>query len=138
MTHSNENELLDRIAIADLINRLGACLDEHRFHDITALIAEDATASTPGGTAEGRSAVIAQATRNHEHYARIQHLITNLLIDLDGDRASARANLQGSFVDAEGNLALELGAVYRFRARRTSDGWRLARIEVTPVWRRAA
>ena len=131
-------ELQDRLEIADLINRLGACLDEHRFEEIAEVIADDATASTPAGEAEGRVAVIAQATRNHHDFDHLQHVITNVLIDLDGDQASARANLHGTFIDASGRVALELGAVYRFQAKRTPDGWRLARIEVSPLWRRNA
>ena len=131
------SELQDRIEITDLINRLGACLDEHRFEDLQSLFIEDATAVTPGGTAQGRNAVIAQATRNHETYDHLHHVITNVLVDLDGDRAAVRANLVATFVREAGQPELRLGAVYRFQAHRTRQGWQLSSLEVNPVWRLA-
>jgi ketosteroid isomerase-like protein len=127
----------DRFAITDLIYSLGAALDEHRFDDLRDLFIEDATASTPGGIAQGRDAVIAQATRNHLKYSRLQHSITNLLIDLNGDRAVVRANLHAAFAGETGVPDLMLGAVYRFQAQRTEQRWRLAGLEVTPIWRQS-
>src|SRR6478609_6321698 len=133
-----QQSLHDRFAITDLIYALGAALDEHRFDDLRDLFIEDATASTPGGVAQGRDAVIAQATRNHVKYARLQHSMTNLLIDLKGDHASVRANLQATFAGETGPPELVLGAVYRFQAIRTGQGWRLAGLEVTPIWRQTS
>jgi len=130
-----QQSLHDRFAITDLIYALGAALDEHRFDDLRDLFIEDATASTPGGVAQGRDAVIAQATRNHVKYAHLQHSMTNVLIELNGDRAAVRANLHGVFADESGVPELVLGAVYRFQADRTDQGWRLAGLEVTPIWR---
>ncbi len=65
------------------------------------------------------------------------HLITNVLVDLDGDRAAVRANLVATFVRDASHHELVLGAVSRFQAQRTSQGWQLAAIEVNPVWRLA-
>jgi 3-phenylpropionate/cinnamic acid dioxygenase small subunit len=129
------SQLQDRAEITDLVYRLGACLDEHRFDDLPALFTEDATAATPGGTAQGRDAVIAQATRNHAEYDRLQHQITNVLVDVDGDRAAVRANLLAALGRDAGRPALVLGAVYRFPARRTPAGWQLAGVAIEPVWR---
>ncbi|HEV7720475.1 MAG TPA: nuclear transport factor 2 family protein [Iamia sp.] len=143
--------LADRSEIADLVNRLGRVLDEGRFDEMRSLLVEEATARTPGGTAEGRDAMVAQASRNHRPEQAIQHLITNLLVDLDGDRASARANLVVHFGPAGGGgdgpasqggppappappVEFTLGEVYRFELVRTPQGWRFARVETTPVW----
>jgi 3-phenylpropionate/cinnamic acid dioxygenase small subunit len=129
-------ELMDRVEIEDLVRRLGACLDERRFDDLQAVLADDVTARTPGGLAEGRDAVIAQARRNHPAEDRIQHVISDVLIDLDGDRAAVRANLIATFVrrDTASRPHMTLGEIYRFGARRTPDGWRLASVETQPVW----
>jgi hypothetical protein len=135
-TSQHQPSLLDdRFAITDLIYALGAALDEHRFDDLRDLFNENATVSTPGGTAQGRDAIIAQATRNHQKYARLQHSMTNLLVDLDGDQAAVRANLHATFAGETGVPELVLGAVYRFQALRTGQGWRLAGLAVTPIWR---
>ncbi len=89
---------------------------------------------SPGGLAEDRDAVVAQATRNHTDFAALQHTITNVLVDLEEDRANVRANFTATVVGEAGAPTLQLGAVYRFRAERTPQGWRLAGLEVAPVW----
>ena len=136
-------ELGDRQAIADLIARLGIMLDEKRFDEAASILDDEVTVKTPGGSAQGREAVAAQARRNHT--VRTQHAISNVLIELDGDRAQARANLIATFAPDPGSLLvlngeqqrdsyLTLGEVYRFAAVRTADGWRLSRIETEPLW----
>lgn len=137
--------LVDRNEIADLVHRLGALLDKGPVDDLRSLLVEDATVCTPGGTAEGREAVIAQASRNHPPEQPIQHVITNILVDLDGARAQARANLIVYFGPLTGapDLAVPLappveyttGEVYHYDLVRTSEGWRFSRIQTTPVWR---
>jgi len=140
-------QLVDRSEIADLVHRLGVVLDEGSFDDLQTLLAEDATVSTPGGTALGRNAVIAQARRNHPPDQPIQHVITNILVDLDGARARARANLVvyfGPMAGASDRAAAlppappveyTTGEVYHYELVRTSEGWRFSRIQTTPVWR---
>ena len=135
MSHQPTEDRLDHL---DLVARLGACLDEHRFDDLRALFTADATISTPGGTAEGVDAVVAQATRNHQGYAHLQHRLTDVLVDLAGDTAAVRANLAARFATAEHVTVLELGGVYRFTTRRTAEGWRFSTMEVVPVWRAGA
>lgn len=132
-------KLVDRNEITDLVHRLGVCLDEGRFDEMRFLFVEQATARTPGGTAEGREALIAQASRNHTPDDRMQHVITNVLIDLGGDRATVRANLVVHFASLHNEalappVQFTLGEVYRFDAVRTPEGWRISRVEATPVW----
>ena len=120
----------DHQDIVDLVSRLGLWLDEKRFEDARSVLTDDVTVRTPGGQAEGIERVVAQAGRNHQ--VPTQHLITNVLVDLDGDRATATANLLVTFA---GETIERHGERYRFGAARTPDGWRLRRIEVTPIWR---
>jgi hypothetical protein len=128
-------QLVDHDEIATLIHRLGACLDEGRFDDMRSLFVEDATARTPGGLAEGIDAMIVQASRTHSPDEGIQHLISDELIDVDGDRASVRANLIVTFAPRTAAPARSSqGEIYHFDAQRTSHGWRLARVEAIPVW----
>lgn len=127
--------LADRAEITDLVSRLTAGLDEHRFDELLTLFVEDAIAQTPGGTAEGREAIVMQATRNHRDFDRLQHLVTGVLIDLDGDQATARANVVGVFGRSiEDAPARALGGAYRFEFVRTEEGWRFKTVAVRPVW----
>jgi 3-phenylpropionate/cinnamic acid dioxygenase small subunit len=131
--------LTDRTELADLLVRHGLWLDECRWDEAPAIFTPDATVATPGGTAEGIEALTAQARKNHDEYARTQHITTNVLIDLDGDRATVRVNEIVAVVrdDAAARLPkadFTLGGRARFEAVRTPDGWRFARLEMTPVW----
>jgi uncharacterized protein (TIGR02246 family) len=126
----------DRQTIEELVQRLAACLDDARFDDMRSLFTADATASTPGGTAEGRDALVAQAARNHTPDTATQHLIGGVLVDLAGHTATVRANALVTFADrAGGRPEFVMGEVYRFSARRTDEGWRLTSVETTPTWR---
>lgn len=130
-------ELMDRGEITDLVTRLGFWLDEKRFDGAREIFAEAVTVETPGGRAQGMERLIEQARRNHEPFERMQHVITNVLIDLDGDRATVRANLIATLVphaDAP-DLHFNLGERYAFEALRTPAGWRLSQVRVTPIWR---
>lgn len=129
-------QLLDRSAITDLVSRLGLWLDEDRTDEgARALLVEDVTVDTPGGQSTGIDRVVAQAQRNHD-YLSVQHVITNVLIDLDGDRATVRANLVVTLADE--TVRSTQGERYRFETRRTTDGWRLSHIGVAQVWKRAS
>jgi SnoaL-like domain len=122
-------QLEDRQAVTDLISRLGLWLDgETTLERARAILAEDVSVSTPGGTAQGIEKVVAQARRNHE--VPTQHVITNVLVDLDDERATAGANLIVNFPDATH------GERYAFEARREHESWRLTRIVVEPLWKR--
>jgi SnoaL-like protein len=130
------DELFDRLHIVDLVTSVGRCLDERDFEGLRELFTEDATVATPGGTVSGHDALVAQARRGHSRDKGIQHVITNHLVDLDGDRASVRANLLVAFAAGgpEDPQPFLLGEVYRFELRRTADGWRISSLRSTPVW----
>lgn len=140
-TTTHLQQLLDRQQVTDLVYRLGACLDDGRFDDMRSLFVDEATVRTPGGTAEGMDALVDQARRNHTPDERVQHIITNLLLDLDGDRGEVRANLVVPFAPAADDrpappppARTALGEIYRFGVVRTAAGWRLSRVEAVPVW----
>ena len=129
-------ELVDRHELAELVHRLGTALDDGRFDELRTIFVSEASARTPGGTAAGLDAMIAQAARNHSTDEHIQHVISDVLIDLDGDRASLRAKLVVTFSAAAGSAGWPtwMGERYRFAARRTAQGWRLTSVATSPVW----
>jgi SnoaL-like protein len=114
-------DLIDRQAIADVVSRLGLWLDgDTTLDQARAILAEDVSISTPGGVVQGIEPAVEQAARNHTE--KTQHVITNLLVDLDGDTAKVGANSIITFPDRT------LTGRYAFETRRTPEGWRLTRI----------
>ncbi|WP_433337921.1 nuclear transport factor 2 family protein [Spirillospora sp. CA-294931] len=134
-TDQRLNELIDRAELADLLVRQGRWLDERRFDESGEIFTDDVTADTPGGRSAGLEAVVAQARRNHSPSERSQHVTTNVLIELDGDRASVSAELVvRMFTEDEPEPYVTLGARNRFDAVRTDRGWRFSSITNSPLW----
>jgi hypothetical protein len=130
------HDVIDRFLIEEHISKLGRCLDEREFDALRSLFTRNAIVTTPGGTAAGHDAIVDQARDRHSLDDGIQHVITNLLVELNGDRASVRANLLACFAHSGATDAAPflLGEVYRFDLRRTTEGWRITTLRSTPVW----
>jgi ketosteroid isomerase-like protein len=128
--------LIDRLAIERTVSSLGRCLDERDFEGLRDLFTEDASVHTPGGDARGHDALVEQARLRHSNDEGIQHVITNLIVDQDGDSATGRANLVVTFArtGVDDPAPFQLGEVYRFELKRGAAGWRIARLSSTPVW----
>ncbi|MFI0452194.1 nuclear transport factor 2 family protein [Actinomadura sp. 6N118] len=133
-------KLSDRVEITDLVRRLYRWLDEG-IGDPRSLFADDARADSPGGQVQGIDRVIALATRNHTPDQHQQHLVTNMLVELDGDHATLYTNMLLTFAPSTpepGTLAPEataqIGGRSRFEATRTAEGWRLSMVHHRPMW----
>jgi hypothetical protein len=122
-------QLSDRAELTDLVARLASWLDTGARADAADVLTGDVTATTPGGRAEGREAVVAQARAAHA--VPTLHQITNVLVDLDGDEAAIGAAVSATFA---GDGAT--GGRYELAARRTTAGWRLTAVGMKPVYRR--
>ena len=129
-------ELTDRAELADLLARHGLWMDEERFDPATAaeIFTPDATVRTQSGQSQGLEALAAHGRRVHANYSATQHITTNVLIALDGDRATLRANLLATFVHDSPDNTSSIGERYRFEAVRTPAGWRFSSVQVIPVW----
>jgi hypothetical protein len=127
--------LADRQELEQLVWTLGRCLDERDFDGLRQIFTAEATVTTRE-TASGHDALVDQARCRHSHDQGIQHIITNLLTDLDGDQATGRANLLASFArTGPADLApLLVGEVYRLTFQRTPHGWRITRLTSTVTW----
>lgn len=83
----------DKDEIRELLARYCFALDADRFEEMAALFTPDGVWETAFGTGTGRAGIVAQA---HSIAAgarpRRVHLTTNIVVELDGDSATARSN----------------------------------------------
>lgn len=133
---SRLQELADRMDVTDLISRLGVVLDEKRIDDLITVFTEDATGQFPSGGFDGVAELAEYGRSTIPAFEQLQHVITNVLVDLNGDRAEARANLVSFNVPSAEDPAthFDVGGLYRFEAVRQPEGWKLSRVELREVW----
>jgi uncharacterized protein (TIGR02246 family) len=83
----------DKEEIRELLARYCYALDDGRFEDMAALFTPDGVWETAFGTGTGRDGIVAQAQSIATGpRPRRVHLTTNIVVDLDGDTATARSN----------------------------------------------
>jgi ketosteroid isomerase-like protein len=132
----------DRGDLTQLIYRFYSYMEEGRFDDLDQVLAKDVVVSSPGmGDTEGREAVIAGAQEGAKTEDRTEHVVTNVLVDVTGDKAKVAAYVNqslGSSTTPAGKIAPEpdmtISSRMRYDATRTADGWQLTRLEGDVLW----
>ena len=86
----------EKDAIREVLAEYCFRLDDGRFADMAALFTEEGTWDTAFGKATGRDAIAELArslrARAEQPLPRAVHLVTNIAIALDGERAEVRSN----------------------------------------------
>ncbi|MFE4591970.1 nuclear transport factor 2 family protein [Streptomyces laurentii] len=129
--------LTDRAEITDLMDRYLRSLDDGVLDEewARAFHTEDVTAEMPIGTVHGRDAVLAHVRRGMALFDRTVHLGTNAIIEVDGDRATARGAQLSTHVLADGSENVFVSAGHtEADLVRTPDGWRIAATALRVVW----
>lgn len=124
-------ELADRSELAELVARHSVWLDELRYDESEQLFTDDVAVKSLRGEASGIEALVQIARKGHDAYARTMHNKSNLVIAIDGDTATVRANDIAVLVGHDKTEQIA-AAVHHYRARRTPEGWRFDRLEVIP------
>ncbi|MFJ2899414.1 nuclear transport factor 2 family protein [Streptomyces sp. NPDC087218] len=134
--------LTDRAEIADLLGRHLRSLDAGVFDEewASAFHTEDVTAEMPIGTVHGRDALLSHVRRAMALFDRTVHLGTDAVIEIDGDRATARGAQLSTHVladgpDGPGGLFVSAGHTDNELVR-TPDGWRISASALRVVWTR--
>ncbi|MFI6578972.1 nuclear transport factor 2 family protein [Nocardiopsis sp. NPDC050513] len=125
-------ELADRAELADLVARHSLWIDEGRYDETDALFTEDVVVTSLRGQARGIEELVALARSGHDAYVRTLHNKSNLVVEIDGDTATVRVHDIAVYVLDDATEAIA-AAVHRYGARRTGDGWRFDRLDVSPV-----
>ncbi|MEU5693119.1 nuclear transport factor 2 family protein [Actinosynnema sp. NPDC020468] len=127
--------------IVDTTVRLAWLADHRRWDELADVFAERVTVdytSLNGGEPVTLAAadLIAGWRAGLGFLDATQHLVTNHLVEVDGDRAAATAQFQAVHVraGAVGDPTWTLGGHYRFGLVRTDAGWRIDAMTMTKTW----
>jgi uncharacterized protein (TIGR02246 family) len=128
--------LLDEREIRALIRRFGGSLDRKEWAAYADTFAADGEFEILGQRRVGREAIAAGPARDLSRFDRLQHIVANEQIDVDGDEATGQWYLFGIHVPSgeRPDVHADIGGCYRFRCRRTDEGWRFAEVEIEVRW----
>lgn len=124
-------QISDRIEIDDLLIRYTVAIDEKDWELLDTVYTPDAKIDyTESGGIKGEyPEVRAWLAKALAPFVMTQHLVSNSVVNLDGDTATARTmvfNPMGTD-DGKGGLNIfHVGGWYRDKLVRTDDGWRIA------------
>jgi ketosteroid isomerase-like protein len=124
-------EISDRIEIEQLLVRYCYAIDQRDWESYRSVYTEDAViddvSAGPGNSVDQMIEFLKGAL---EKVVLIQHAISTSLVEIDGDRASARTICHCPLVldRGDGGTAMFFqGLWYVDELVRTADGWRIAR-----------
>ena len=119
-------------AIRELMAAYAQALDACRFADVAACFASDGEWTTDYGAARGPAeieAFIRGIVPVKGEGPQRKHYITNIIIKVDGETASAVSDYL-IVREAEGGLIPVMGGTYRDKFVKTPAGWRFSRKEL--------
>jgi hypothetical protein len=134
---SQLKELTDRSELVDLLYRLGAALDEKRYDDLRTIYSDRAGFEFADTADVGDlETAIDNAKKMGKHFAHTHHVMTNPIVEIDGDNATVRTNLIATHVyrDDKPGEHYDVGIVYHFMAVRTARGWRFSHVKLQRIW----
>lgn len=108
--------------------RFARAMDERDWSALDGILLPDATADLGTGPLEGRAAIVAQMRSFLDDCGPTQHLLGNLLVDVDADSAQSRvyvSDLHKGLGDAA-HLTFSTLGDYHDRWRRVGGIWRIA------------
>lgn len=129
--------LLDEREITKLCHRYAMALDSRDWDLLRTCFVDAAVAVYEGiGECSGYDAIEALCRSALEPLTRTQHLLGNVDVVVDGQKATCTCYLQAQHVKegtAGGDL-FALGGRYTDALVRTADGWRIAHRTLTTWW----
>ena len=122
-------EISDRIEIQDLLVRYSHCIDTRDWDGLDRVFTPDAFIDYTafGGTKGTLSETKDFLGRAMKLFKSFQHMISNMLVELDGDRATARTICHNPMVmerDGKDHVFV-CGLWYVDELVRTDAGWRI-------------
>jgi hypothetical protein len=136
-----DGSIEDRLAVVEVCTRMAWHADQREWDALAAIFADkvrlDYTSLNGGEPADLTPEQIVDAWK--QAFAPLestQHLVTNHLVDIDGDEAVCTAAFQATHRAnaAHGGALWTLGGTYRFDLIRVGSGWRISGVRMTAAW----
>ncbi|MCX5236675.1 nuclear transport factor 2 family protein [Streptomyces prunicolor] len=132
----------DRLDLITVCSRLGHHVDFREWDRLPALFAPSVLVRHTGSDTPGepvptpRDAVVAQWREARERVLATHHLVTNHLVSVTGDTATATAMFQSTHVvpGESGPRRLARGGRYVYGFARTATGWQITAITIEVLW----
>lgn len=126
----------DKIEIHELLARYARGVDSKDWELWKSVFTADATLdySSAGAAVGTRDEVAAWLEQGLSVVPMTQHFITNIEVDLDGDRATARAMFYNPMQLPGMDDLSYCGGYYHHDLLRTPDGWKSVRLVEENVW----
>jgi hypothetical protein len=130
-------EVADRLAIQQVLARYARGIDRCDIDVLRAVWWPGATADYGSGTTDAL-AWSGEVVAGLSQMRRTQHFLGNMIVDLDGDTASAETYCRAYHeVDApDGPIEMEVGGRYLDRLERRDGEWRIAERRYVHDWNR--
>lgn len=128
-----DNSLTDRLAIEALMINYANGIDERDKAMYGSCFADDVEIHGFGElTFTGRDSWLDHVWQMLSNFASTQHLLGPIRIDINGDRASTRTDVQATHVIANSvaHQLFILWATYKSQLQRTASGWQITRHEL--------
>lgn len=127
--------LMDRAAIGDVITTLFHCVDTRDFDGAAALFTEDGQIVLPFASYPATE-LAETSKRIFAPFQATHHMIGNVAITVDGDSARSTQYVRATHVPDASDPArhADVGGWYEWLYRRTPEGWRITRYELTFIF----
>lgn len=125
----------DRLEINDLLTRYAHSVDSKDWTLYRSVFTDDAFIDyeSAGGIKGDREAVANWLEKTMAGFPMTQHLISNVDVKIDGDRASVRAMFYNPMGMPSGKT-FWCGGFYNHSLVRTADGWKSLRLIEESSW----
>lgn len=128
MPESREDRDTDERAIERNLIQLARAMDDRDWPTVFGIIADDAVADLGTGLLEGSDAIVALIRSYLDHCGTTQHLLGNILVDVDGDHAESRAYVHDLHTSQRlPELIFHTLGDYHDRWQRIDGIWRLVK-----------
>lgn len=135
--HKRLQLLEDKDELNTLLNRYCNTADDHKWDEYAATFTPDGVLGFENwGEIVGREKISAAAGGAENRFQGLQHSMTNMQFTINEDTASARCYLwfAATMDTTKPHEYHAFGGHYRFQFKRTSEGWRISRMQLSKVW----